>query len=866
MSARILALGLLLSVSVVAVEPGKMAPGNISEIAQDGNGNIWALELRETWGLSMLVGSSWVSQQVPELEKGYVPKVLQRFADGDVGCLWQDDHGTQSQWLLTRHRAGRSRRVTRLPRPLKDPTMAGDRSGRVFITESGRTCVVTYGNADRADIITLPEEIFMPPARNKSDGTPYTHYAPVRITFDHSDVPWMWSMSTPRDVSWRLTGILKVEKGPTQLVSLAANDPPICQLFPWDVDHLAFVVESSGLYLFNPSTSEIEPIEVPDPNAFQYIEQVFHDGEAWHAVTTPRPSETEASTETAIAGHILVKTKTFYDQTKPACSLWRKEIDGWKKLKDGLDEKPVFVPRPWLRTAAGLFVGSSSGAPWFFPSPRGEPRRILEAGSFPLSRVDRIFKVSESEVLLTCRSPAAACLWPADPPIASKREQRWEKFETMGNALQDAQGHIWCFRGPRAFMHWDGHEWKSVSPPPLEATKSSIGFAADDRGRGWLLRMSDDLMAVFDFATHKWQIFASPREALVAQLPQGMKLNFPQHPLYEYAFSKDGRIGAFTPFGKVLLYEGKKWREWGFTEIAGKETDLSGAPFFAPNGRFSVPTYARDIWQWFGEAKGWQRSEGGAVPYSFAAPHRISLKMPDGNPLSDGFGALDRNEVLWFLRKNGTELCKGVLGREVKVFNASESKPYPPSGLIYRACTDNNGNVLLDGAIYGDHPQVFIRSRLPAPTSSAQLVSNAQDTVHILAGSEDDKAPFHTWRMDGGPWHPLQEAREIEITGLLPGRHTVEVRAFNAELTPAPEIATLSITTVPATNEQFAERVAELRSPSLETREKAARMLKNQGSGALPKLRAAREAATPDAQWWLDAIIQDIERSARMSK
>jgi hypothetical protein len=61
---------------------------------------------------------------------------------------------------------------------------------------------------------------------------------------------------------------------------------------------------------------------------------------------------------------------------------------------------------------------------------------------------------------------------------------------------------------------------------------------------------------------------------------------------------------------------------------------------------------------------------------------------------------------------------------------------------------------------------------------------------------------------------------------------------------------------------QFAACLRDLSSPDLDIRETAARKLKSQGPAALPLLRDARPSHAPSVQWWIDAIIQHIERQS----
>jgi hypothetical protein len=56
--------------------------------------------------------------------------------------------------------------------------------------------------------------------------------------------------------------------------------------------------------------------------------------------------------------------------------------------------------------------------------------------------------------------------------------------------------------------------------------------------------------------------------------------------------------------------------------------------------------------------------------------------------------------------------------------------------------------------------------------------------------------------------------------------------------------------------------VAQLFAPDFSKREVAVDALARQPATALPALRKARETATDDQRWWIDATIQECERQA----
>jgi hypothetical protein len=867
---RVLFALLLLPALLPAEGPGVIVEGSMTQFAQDGDGRVWAIKDGARNGINMLVDSHWDSQRVPELDSDCSPVALEKFEDGDVGCLWRDPHEGEDAWVLTRHRAGHSRIAKRFRAKLKQPAMLGVRDGNVFITESGPTFLALFVDDEKSKSITIPESLFIPPEKKQSDGSISDEHSPVRAQVGLSGDIWLWSPEIQRHPwSWRLAGLERMrdisnDNTNVHQILLGDGTPPVSVFVPWGEKQLAVAIQGSGLHFLDQASVKVAPATVPDADAFRYVEQIFHDGTAWYAVTTPRPTEMETFAAEALQGRLGIRTTTFYDSTKPTCALWRHEAGVWKLVKDGLDKEPS-TRRPWLRTKAGLFLGTDTGPPWFFPGGGGDPRRISRAETFPLPRVDFMFQVNDGQVLFASRYSASGCLWPSDASILEEKPLRWEKFVTTQRALQDSRGHIWCLRGSQSFVRWDGREWSSFPPPPSKAINACIDFAPDDQDRGWLLHFDDAPTAVCDFATGKWVSFPDAREAFAAQLPKGAKLSLPGYSFYEPAFSGDGRIGAFMDRDKVRLYEQSRWREWKFRDVAGPDAKLGGTPFFAPDGRFSVPVGEGTAWEWHGDSTGWQRADGITVPHPGTGPDRKQVELPEGTA-SHGVRSesvtRDRHGVFWFLR-NGTELCKAMPGREVKVFDASESNPFALGGGLYRALVDDSGNALIDTSDFStDHQQLFIRARLPVPVCAARLALNEEDTAKLAVGEGSATPLWHAYRVDGGQWESLRDAREIKLEGLLPGRHAVEVRAFNADLTPSSKTVTVTFVTTPAAEAQFTARLRDLSSLDLDTREAAARMLQSQGAAALPKLRAARASAARDVQWWLDAIIQHIERQS----
>lgn len=63
--------------------------------------------------------------------------------------------------------------------------------------------------------------------------------------------------------------------------------------------------------------------------------------------------------------------------------------------------------------------------------------------------------------------------------------------------------------------------------------------------------------------------------------------------------------------------------------------------------------------------------------------------------------------------------------------------------------------------------------------------------------------------------------------------------------------------------QQIAALIEQLNDPDYAVRDAAVAGLARQPAEALPRLEAAREKATPEKRWWIDAAIQQIKIHSR---
>jgi hypothetical protein len=862
MTARALALLLLFSASLRARDPGVVVQGSVTQVARDGSGSFWGIVFDTGNDVSLLVGEKWEHRVVPGLSDRCRRVSLASLPDGDVACLWQEHGEAEPTWVLTRHHGGQSRVSARFHADLYRPTLHGLEDGRMVLTEDGPDSVVIFPDRRAPRVSTVPQAMFLPP-RKQDDGTiskDHVHLTPI---LDGSGTLWLWSTEWRWQFhwAWRLRGLVKVSEDMLsfELVSMGEEMPAVSACVQWDDKHLAVAVVGRGVLLLESANLALNPMPVPDNEVFKFVETLFHDGQAWHAVTAPPPDQSTYLPAGALAGLIVFMERHDGDM-KPECSLWRHTAGTWTLVHDGLGETSA---RPALRTKAGLFLGSTT-TPWFFPAAGGAPRHIASPELFPLRKVELILPAGDEQVLLFgSYQRQRSCLWPSDPPNVPVISRRWEEVPFAHQALQDSRGHIWCHRTDLGFARWDGTSWKNFPAIPRSVADAEVsGFVADNRDRGWMMTWDGGPTAICNFSTGEWQEFSSFRQALAAQLPRRAALRFPDHFAFlDPAFSDDGRIGFFAGTENVWLYEKETWRTWKFYDFADREDKLGGAVFFTADGKFSVPLRGRDsARQWHSAENVWRLRENIAPPERGMGSGLIGISVVQDSDDEENqitSSAADRLGTVWCLRDE-RELFRTAHGRRVSIFAPDEPNPFRHGLAIVGALVDVEGNVLLDTGSSKKH--VFLRLKLPMPEIRARLVENKEDTARIVLAPDEKASLWHTWRVDGEGWHPLRGTREIVFNGLLPGKHIVEVRAFNAELTPSKATAKFEIITAAAAGTQLAASLRDLAGPDLDTREAAARMLKSQGAAAVPKLRAARDSASPHVRWWLDAIIQHIER------
>jgi hypothetical protein len=166
-----------------------------------------------------------------------------------------------------------------------------------------------------------------------------------------------------------------------------------------------------------------------------------------------------------------------------------------------------------------------------------------------------------------------------------------------------------------------------------------------------------------------------------------------------------------------------------------------------------------------------------------------------------------------------------------------------------------------------DTTPAVLKLDVTLPIPEVRIVSAPRDVVtdldvaigyEVVKRSQGSKLSFQ-WRIDGGPWHDTQETT-VRPSGLEDGEHLFEVRAVEnnkyVQTPPASAQFTLKIDYEKA----ILAAIEGLRSSDYGQREAAARRLVSLGRRSVPYLKKALGSAGDDTRWWIQAVLEEIEK------
>ena len=301
------------------------------------------------------------------------------------------------------------------------------------------------------------------------------------------------------------------------------------------------------------------------------------------------------------------------------------------------------------------------------------------------------------------------------------------------------------------------------------------------------------------------------------------------------------------------------------SELATPDSRVTGTPFFRDNGSLVIPidyrNYERnDAGEWLAtekssddEMKVYHQQISIVVDDPFA---KRGANPPAGCPVRNIKSLIyDSQGVCYINDKNGG-LWKAVPGCAVQLIEGDAVKPISDSVSFHHVVSDRIGNTFICTEFAGKGKHVMIRARHKVPVSEVTVLKTYGNSVIMDLGP----AAWKRYRIDNGEWSLATDELKYRIDDLVPGEHTIEVLAYNVELTSAQKsaVAKFSITALPAA--EIDGLIADLGSMDLAKMEAAAKLLRNQGSTVLPTLRKAlSESKDESQQWWIKTVIQHLE-------
>ncbi len=817
-----------------------LEPPYLVDAVQDGGGTLWAYCHGTTDALYRFDGKQWAEESLPrDLPEDASPQGIVKMTDGAVACLWRLPN---KRMAVTRH-AERASVLGIVDSEIADSgfpaTLLADSRNRLWII--GRSPKIYRADATGVSMVheIAPDELDSPAKAKFS-------YSGMHAVEDGKGRVWVWSDPSGYNYA-SLRGVLVFTDDHSEVHDLAASlkkDARILSIAHADERHMWVSVASDGIYRLDIDTFALERLPTPAPNALAGVHELFVDRGDLYAIN---------------------------DVPRSEHALWRLRDGQWTLLLPHLDDTPSqsWQPRSWLPIKEGMVVQSYLSGPWFVPL-EGKPARFSWHSGFALDGA-RAFARFADNTFFAIGQNDRFFHGPLDLPPHERQNPRLLDLDSNGGWTLDASGRPWTTlkQTPESISEWDGEKWIAHSIPGEEKFAYPQNITPDKESRIWVnVGGAGDHQKTwaFDTATGQWQTFESTQAAYLA-----LRDNPPHYPAghtfdIDPQYSADRRRIAYRAGAAyVLYYNGSAWQRINRFHITGKNEDNAvGPPWFDAEGNLRVNLRP---------GLSWRRDETGKwseVPFQSRFPadiwsehsHNTAEKPspPEGcvTAKPDSI-VVDNLGTFWLTWQQALYRC--VPGRCVKVFGAEEINPFVSGRQLREAFVDPRGNTFLLTASAGIN--AFIVKPKSAPPRTVLAVEPVRsDSVRVRLRAEAGLPVLFRWRLDDGPWQ-LTGDDSLPLYSLPVGSHRVVVSGMDAELQieVPPVASTFEVKLDPA--QQIAGFISQLSDPDYTQRGAAVRALALQPDRAISALRQARETAEGDAQWWIDAALQNIETAKR---
>jgi len=373
-------------------------------------------------------------------------------------------------------------------------------------------------------------------------------------------------------------------------------------------------------------------------------------------------------------------------------------------------------------------------------------------------------------------------------------------------------------------------------------------------------------VGIFDPKHETFANYPTYDKALEAQLPLRNDLHLPARFFKAPVFAPDGRICYRETRTRIRYFDGERWREWSTQDVSSlNHLEFEEPPFFNRAGNLAVRIHGQ-TWE-FDNQKGWHviapepapaGDEESKAPPFIPSPSACGAEHPESL-------VQDRLGTIWFASRG--QLYRAIGAQCAPQFAPDEHQPFVDARKLQAIVTDPQGNSFLLTQVGVDYCEyAILKARLPLPQSVLHASVEASGNVVLHFAAKSRGAFAFTWRVDGGPWNTPTKNAETTLEELSNGTHRIEAAAVDNRLQMELSPATAVVEIHNDLDAHIRGLIQKLADPDYSVREKAVAALVRRAPLALPLLQSAREKASPDQRWWIDAAIQRVQEQLSIPK
>lgn len=809
-------------------------PDMLLETAVDGKGMVWACHPSRTGHVWRYDGTNWSVVPLPftQSERAF-PVQMVAMRDGAVECIWRIGEHTIG---VSRHLGDETRILGTCDGEMHSNELAStplvDAQNRLWITGD-------FPGIYRADAqgVHLVREIAS--AELDMPGRGNWGYNNVHAAEDGHGRIWVWSMRGASNYV-NLHGVLIFtgDKSDLHVALGGINTANISAIVRADDQHMWVAVAQDGIYRVDIDTLAAEKEKEPRPQLFLWTHELFANGNDLYAVVATPGTQTE---------------------------LWRRRGSQWSEIVHQFDiRSAIFGDRWWLPVKEGLLVQSFGGGPWFI-SKEGAPARFSWETEPPLGETRALVRLPDGTFFGLDRMAQifhGALSLPPHPRASS----RVTMLDGEAGWVVAATGHIWMLshQAPLVLKEWDDFKWTSYDLP--SGAQNPGDLCEDDQGRLWTMAK---VVLVFDPKTGQWQTFPDYDAAFLAMKDRSLRfLNDRWFRGPQYSVDRK-RIAYRRDLSEIRYFDGMKWQKWRRKEIT-KETGYDspvGPPWFDGDGHLRINIRNKTGWMLTDSGQWTSAKYQSHFPADIWSENAVNRSLfspaPEGCVTSHPDSCVIDNLGTYWLTWQGA-LYRAIPGLCVKVFSDDEPNPFCLPEQLREAYMDGQGNAFLLTAAT-TMERIMIRPKAPAPKTVIIMEKKSLDSMVAHLDAHTTSAVTFRWQLDDDA-PALSHADSIPFDHLPNGSHVLKVSAMDDQLNSEPTPATAKFEIHVDREKQLTLLVAQLADPDYDRRKAAVEALALQPAEARPLLLKARETASEEYQWWIDAALQEGEQAKSCKK